>query len=390
MKKNVADLRLDPKNARAHPTESIKALKSSLERFGQQKPIVITEDGEVVAGNGTLQAASELGWKKIDTLVTKLTGPELDAYKIADNRTAEMSEWNPEMLTGLLGSLNDDDKASLGFDAVAMRKLADQLAGKKITPKPIPELPTNPVAMVGDVYRLGDHLVACGDSLEIADLVLENTTATMCFTDPPYNVGYHGPVGSERARISGDSMAAKDWEVFSARVAAMIASRVDGCVYICHASGPEGRVFASALDRTMHCSSAIVWVKNRFVMGRSPYHHRHEPIWFGWPKRGGPSLTKERTNDGVWEFDRPSTSKHHPTQKPLGLVARAIEHASMPGDSVFDPFLGSGTTLIAAEQLGRRCLGVELEPCYVDVIIERWEEETGKQATKIASLSHTG
>lgn len=387
IKRKLDTLKLDPKNARAHPEESIVAIKASLERFGQQKPIVITEKGVVITGNGMLQAASELGWKTIDVRVTDITDPaEQVAFAIADNRTAELSEWDAKTLTSMLNNMGADKREALGFDAAAMRQLADQLAGKKITPKPIPDLPTDATSKIGDVFHLGKHVVACGDSLEIADVVLGNERAKMCFTDPPYNVDYHGPVGSERARLEGDAMSAADWFAFSSRVAAMICNRVDGCVYVCHASGPDGRVFAMALDAAMHCSSAIVWVKQRFVMGRSPYHHRHEPIWFGWPERAGSSLTKDRTNDGVWEFDNPHVSKHHPTQKPMGLVQRAIEHASVSGDTVFDPFLGSGTTLLACEELDRRCVGVELEPVYVDVIIQRWEELTGEKATMVAGL----
>lgn len=395
----VEDLFNDPTNARMHSPRNIDAIKGSLQRFGQQKPIVVDADNIVRAGNGTLEAARGLGWTEISVVRSELIGPEMTAFAIADNRTAELAEWDEETLARTLEALPEDIPTDdTGFSTEEMQGMLDSLRGPAdVEEDHIPEPPSDPITQPGDIWVLGKHRLLCGDCLAPgnAEALLDGGIPAMAFTDPPYNVAYNSqesPPGSAWGHtgrgvpIANDNMGEEEWRIFTLGIAALLKGWVDGCVYVCHAPGPDGRVMASALDQTLHWSGSLVWVKNQMVFGRASYQRRHEVIWFGWPDGCDKAFTDDRTITDVWEFPKPKRSDLHPTMKPIALVAQAIQHASRREQIVFDPFLGSGTTLIAAEQLGRACYGTELEPAYCDVIVKRWETITEQTAERVEGV----
>lgn len=428
----VTDLQLDPNNARRHGERDLRAIARSLQEFGQQTPIVVTADGVVVKGNGTLMAAMQLDWDAVDVVQTSLTGDQLRAYAIADNRTGELSDWDYETLLEQLQAFEDEAyAAAAGFEEQDIDALLARYgaSAEPVDEDDVPDLPRKAKSKPGQIYELGSHRVACGDcrNVVLLDHVFGGELAGLVFTDPPYNVNYE-VAGHEK--IANDNMAAEEFAEFLGEVMRVIAGRLkDGAAcYVAHADS-EGEAFRRAYRESgLLLKQSLVWVKNALVMGRSDYHWKHEPILYGWKpgKRhrwfGGRKKTTvwdesegvsiEELDGGryrvtfalgcdtfvlecseldlvrpgsphsqsIWRFDKPRKSSEHPTMKPVALVARALENSSRKGDLVFDPFGGSGSTLIACEQTGRRCVTVELDPCYVDVIVKRWEEYTGSKA----------
>ncbi len=247
----------------------------------------------------------------------------------------------------------------------------------------VPDLPEEPKTKVGDLWLLGKHRVLCGDCTvkENIDKLMDGSLAEMIFTDPPYNVNYcgHGdPKWNDKHRkIENDNMSTEDFRVFTKSFITLMSSITEGCIYVCGPPGPDGRIMFGNLDDLYHHSATIVWNKDRFVLGRGKYHNKYEPIWFGWVK-SGTQFTDDRSLCNVWDIPRTENNDLHPTMKPVALVETAIKHASRR--SVCDLFLGSGSTLIACEKTKRQCYGMEIDPRYVDVIVKRWEEFTGKKA----------
>lgn len=239
----------------------------------------------------------------------------------------------------------------------------------------------------GDVWVLGNHRIMNGDSTNEADVakLMDGEKADMVFTDPPYNVdmGSNTHEKFKQRSILNDSMTSEEFIDFSEKIALSIKRNTDGCVYVFAPPGIDGRTLFNPLDRELHCSTTIIWVKDSFVLGRAKYHNRYEPCWFGWHK-DGKSYSGGRDKDNVWEFKRPKASKLHPTSKPVELVQYALSNHS-EAKSVLDLFGGSGTTLIAAEKLGKKSFLMELDVKYMNVIIKRWEEYTGKTAERISN-----
>lgn len=430
----IADLSVDPANARKHSQRNLDAIAASLKRFGQQKPIVVDKANIVRAGNGTLQAAIHLGWDSIDVVTTDLTGAEASAYAIADNRTAELAEWDDPILKATLEALADEDRALLdacGYTEEELDALVEVESEAEITEDIPPEPPKVAVSKPGDLWILGGHRLLCGSSLDLIalDRLLGGELCDMCFTDPPYNVAYQGGT-KNKLTILNDSMSGGEFlqflrDAFSTVFAAIKPGSV---VYVCHADS-EGMRFRQAFEESgLLLKQCLVWVKNCLVLGRQDYQWRHEPILYGWKPGEAHRFYGDRKqtttiepSDGVaivedgeattisitvmgrtivlraasyevlldgtdeletaWKIDKPTRSADHPTMKPVKLCARAILHGTKKDEIVFDGFLGSGSTLIAAEQLSRRCFGFELDPKYADVIVKRWENLTGEKAT---------
>ena len=256
-------------------------------------------------------------------------------------------------------------------------------------PEAVPEVPEEATTQRGDLWVLGDHRVLCGDATSVDDVekLMDGEVATLMVTDPPYNVAYGSTKADRRGNwsrgeeiIKNDHLNQSNWKEFCGDFCGTARVAVSGFLYVFHAPGPDGRIMATTLDEAFHWSASIVWVKNHFVQGRGKYQRKHEPLWFGWNGADGKGFSEDRTLVDVWDADKPSANKDHPTMKPLELLESAINHATKEGALTFDPFLGSGTTLIAAEKQGRRCFGLEIEPKYVDVIVKRWEDYTGKTA----------
>ena len=376
----VAELSLDPSNVRKHSRRNLDAIKASLRKFGQQKPIVVDAKGIVLAGNGTLTAAKELGWTEIQATRTELAGVEATAFAIADNRTAELAEWDEDGLAKVLESPKVEDAdllAATGYDSAEV----DKMVGAEVTEDEVPEPPPEPITKAGDLWILGEHRVMCGDSTKREDVarVMGGDFAQLVVTDPPYGVDYQGGVFSKRDKLNGDETADLYGPILKL---AYEFSDAKAAVYLWHSDGKAVDVFA-ALDAAKYVRRiTIIWNKNIAQFGAlsAQYKQKHEPCHYLFKKGQSPRWFGPTNETTVWDIDRNQTNEHHPTEKPVGIMARPIQNSSEAADIVLDLFLGSGTTLIAAEQLGRKCYGMEISPQYCDVIVKRWENLTGKKA----------
>lgn len=383
----ISDLTLDPKNARKHSQKNLDAIAASLRKFGQRKPIVISNKGVILAGNGTVEAAKALGWDHIDVAVAPSDWDEntAKAYALADNRTAELADWDQIVLAETLLELADADFniEELGFE------MPESEIEQEVDEVPSLEEVEHRTS-VGQLWKLGEHLLYCGDSTEEQTFtrLMGEEKAHIIWTDPPWNVNY-GAVESGNAQgykprtIMNDHMNEGQWDEFvGAFCKTMFDYSNDGAPIYLVMSAQEWPVIDRNLREVgFHWSSTIIWSKDRLVLSRKDYHTQYEPIWYGW-NEGGPRLVEvaDRKQSDVWEIERPSRSELHPTMKPIELVQRSLVNSSKPGNIVLDPFGGSGSTLIAAEQTNRKCRMVELDPQYCDVILERWEKFTGKTA----------
>ncbi len=373
-RRKIADLYTDPANARVHGPKNMETIKASLRRFGQQHPLVVNEDGMVVAGNGRLVAMGDLGWTECDVVVTDLTGLDLAAFGVADNRTAELAEWDRDALAVVLEALKADDDLApedAGFDEATMAETLAALEPeqpdepKEVVEDEAPEPEEDAVTQPGDLWVLGDHRVLCGDSTDAGcvERVTGGEVVDAVVTDPPYGIGLDtdysrmGRSTKSYAPIAGD----EDGEVAAKALSAISAP----VMYVW-----GGDHLASAIPNWRR-GSLVVWAKAHSEEENAVFGSAFEVCWRTPPGK------KE-----VWFVRRiQMTSERlgvHPTQKPVECMARPIRNHDAA--LVYDPFLGSGTTLIAAEQLGRRCVGLELEPRYVDVIVRRWQALTGKAA----------
>lgn len=384
----IADLISDPNNARKHDERNLDAIVGSLKKFGQRKPIVVSTDNVIVAGNGTVESAKRLGWEKIEVVrvPNDWTADDIKAFALADNRTAELATWNQEVLTAQLRELEfaGVEVAEFGFEPVEIELDATELEDT------IPELPEEPVSKPGDLWKLGNHLLLCGDSTDPLsyERLLSDGHADLIVTDPPWNVNY-GAVEKGNAQgykprtIMNDHMDDSQWQDFvTGFCGQMSAFAKPGCPIYLVMSAQEWPVIDATLrDFGFHWSSTIIWAKDRLVLSRKDYHTQYEPIWYGW-KDSGPRIVQveDRKQSDLWQFDRPSRSDLHPTTKPVELIVRAIQNSSKRGSVVLEPFAGSGSTLIACEQTDRVCRAIELDPKYVDVIVKRWETLTGQKA----------
>jgi site-specific DNA-methyltransferase (adenine-specific) len=374
----IADLTLDPRNARTHSQKNLDAIATSLTKFGQRKPIVITSDGVVLAGNGTLEAAKSLKWDHIAVTVTPADW-DIDtarAYALADNRTAELAEWDEAVLAQQLLELHDAD-----FDIEALGFEMPQV----IEPEPLDEdeIPAEPEAKVkhGDLWQLGEHLLFCGDATEVGayERLLGDDQVDLVWTDPPYGVSYVGQGGMTIENDNLDIGALEEFlrQSFNSMVTF---TKPGACWYVAAPSGNLFQAFSIPLSELQVWRHTLVWVKDALVMGRADYHYRHESIFYGWTPGAAHQEPPDRKQDSVWEVPRPRSNKEHPTMKPIELITRAINNSSRANDLVLDPFAGSGSTLIAAEQTRRRARVMEIDPKYCDVIIARYERITGKTA----------
>lgn len=372
----IESLVLDPANVRKHDERNIDAIKASLTRFGQQHPIIVNGDGVVVAGNGRLMAAKSMGWKKISVMRTELKGSDLTAFAIADNRTAELASWDDDGLAQTLAALQNDeeyDHLVTGFDDSDIEALINEMMPPaEIVEDEVPEPPVDPITQPGDLWIMGGHRLLCGDSTKGDDVgrVMGGKKAAVLIADPPYgmnlNADYSGMKG-ERLQGKAHAPVVGDDKPFDA-------SAVCGC------DGLEqfwfgADYYASSLGDTEHTGAWLVWDKRLDDSADKMFGSCFEMVWCS-SKRKRDILRHKWaaifTNGEPRSFD-------HPTTKSVNLICDLIGKAGDTGD-IFDPFLGSGTTLIAAEQLGRKCYGIEISPAYCDVIVQRWENLTGEKA----------
>lgn len=375
-KVSVEKLTVDPSNARKHNPKNLESIKGSLQKFGQQKPIVVDKNNVVVAGNGTLEAARSLGWTEIDVVETQLEGPESIAFALADNRTSELAEWDTKNLSETLKSLVkiDFDLDSIGFDAKDLAKFIPHEIKGGLTPDDeVPEQ-VETRCKPGDLWILGEHRLLCGDSTDVLQVerLMGGEKADMVFTDPPYGVNYEG--------IKNDDRGGLEDLLNSSLSNSSIVSNPGASCYVFH-SDKCADIFHHVFRKYCHFSSMLIWVKPSLVLSRTDYQSQHEPCLYGWFNTGTHKWYGDRKQTSLMNFGKETDVKEHTTPKPVDLISKIIFNSSAQKHLVYDPFLGSGSTLIACEKTGRKCYGMELDPHYCDVILTRWEKFTGKQAT---------
>ena len=386
------------RNARTHSVEQIAQIAASIVEFGFTNPILAGVDGVIVAGHGRLAAAQKLGLDLVPVVVLEHLSPaQRRALVIADNRIAESAGWDDALLRVELAALQDDDYdlSLTGFDADALADLlADDGAAEGGTDEDaVPEVAdeqTPAISSPGDVWVLGPHRLLCGDSTqaESYERLLGDDQVDMVFTDPPYNVNY---ANTPKDRLRGKNRAilndnlGNGFEQFLTDALSPALARCDGAVYVAMSSSELDTLQSAFRAAGGKWSTFIIWAKNTFTLGRADYQRQYEPILYGWREGASRHWCGDRNQGDVWHIKKPHKNDLHPTMKPVELVERAIRNSSRPGDTVLDCFGGSGTTLIAAEKTGRRARLMELDPKYADVIVRRWEDFTGKKATREAA-----
>lgn len=387
----IDELHVWKDNPRKNDGAPVKKVADSIHRFGFASPIIARRNGEIIAGHTRYKAAKQL---KLDRVPVRYMDLEPDAahlLALADNRTAEEAEWDDAMLSAVLGQLESQgaDLAATGFDEKELERLLRDVSVDSDADGEVMEPPADPITKPGDLWLLGEHRLLCGDSTKAEDVkrLMAGAKPEMMVTDPPYGVEYDpswraevnddGP-NSKRAvgKVANDDRAdwTEAWSLFNGDVA-----------YVWHADR-YSPVVAESLEATgLQVRYLIIWAKQRHTFGRGHYHHQHEPCWCVVRKGATASWAGDRTQTTLWQIDN---NRHndtgHGTQKPVECMARPIRNHE--ANLIYDPFLGSGTTLIAAEQLGRKCYGMEISPAYCDVIVKRWETMTGQTATLESSV----
>ena len=380
------------RNARTHSAEQVAQIAASIAEFGWTSPILAGSDGIIIAGHARLQAARKLGMTEVPVIILDhLSEAQRRALVIADNRLALNAGWDEEMLRVELDALREDDfnLELLGFADEEIEALlaepVEPVTGNT-DDDAVPETPETAVTVPGDVWLLGGHRLLCGDAtqMDAVEKVLAGGLADMVFTDPPYNVNYGATMkdklrGKKRA-IKNDNLG-DGFEQFLRDACTNLLAVTKGAVYICMSSSELHTLQKTFREAGGHWSTFVIWAKNTFTMGRSDYQRQYEPILYGWKEGTEHFWCGARDQGDVWFVKKPVVNDLHPTMKPVELIERAIRNSSKSRDTVLDPFGGSGSTLIACEKTGRQARLIELEPKYCDVVVRRFQEFSGKQAT---------
>ena len=365
---------------------AVDATANSIKEFGWKQPIVVDKEGVIIAGHTRLKAAKKLGMEEVPVLVAKdLSSEQADAYRLADNKTGEISEWNMDMLGDELSQIEDIDMTDFGFDDEDL-EIQDENTDAE-DDEFDGEIPENPTSKVGDIYKLGEHRLMVGDSTDPDQVkqLMDGEKADLLITDPPYNISYEGKT-AQKMTIQNDSMSNDDFRSFLKKsyMAADSNMKPGATFYIWHADSERLNFEGACNDIGWQVKETLIWNKNSMTLGRQDYQWKHEPCLYGWKDGASHFWNSDRKQTTVLDFDKPTKSKLHPTMKPVPLFDYQIKNSSKRGQKVLDLFGGSGTTMIACEQNGRKSYLMELDPKYADVIIHRWEEFTGKKAVKIS------
>lgn len=365
-------------------TNAVDAVASSIKNFGFKVPIVVDRENEIVTGHTRLLAAKKLGMSEVPVVVADdLSDAEVKAFRLADNKVSELSGWDWSLLESELDELEDldleFDMEEFGFDLLSESGEYTDVLEDEFDD----ELPVQGKTKSGNVWILGKHRLMCGNSLDPEDVnkLMRGERADLLLTDPPYNINYQGAT-EEKLTIQNDSMEDEEFREFltNAFSCADSVMKAGASFYIWHAES-EGYNFRGSLrDVGWQVRQCIIWNKSQMTLGRQDYQWKHEPCLYGWTEGGSHSWYSDRKQTTVLNFDKPLRNGEHPTMKPVELFAYLIENSSKKGDAVLDLFGGSGTTLIACEQLGRNAFIMELDEKYCDVIINRWEQLTGREA----------
>jgi DNA modification methylase len=373
--KKIQDLIEYENNPRDNET-AVDAVANSIKEFGFKVPIVITKENVIIAGHTRLKASIKLGLLEVPCIIADdLSEDQIKAYRLADNKTAEFASWDFTKLEEELLNINMD-MLQFGFEEleneVHVNATDDDFDVEE-------EMPLEPYSKSGDIYLLGEHRLMCGDSTKESDVkqLIDGSNVDLVFTDPPYNVDYEGTAG----KIKNDKMEDNDFYLFllDAFKNMYTSLKPGGVIYVCHAD-TEGLNFRSAFKNAgFKLAECLIWVKNSLVLGRQDYHWRHEPILYGWKEGAAHYFVDDRTQDTIWEYNKPKRNHEHPTMKPLELVGKAISNSSKSGELVLDLFGGSGSTLIASDQLERKSCLMELDEKFVDVIVQRYIRYKGSK-----------
>lgn len=410
MKTNPADKvqqwaieRLTPyaRNARTHSDAQVAQLAASIREWGWTTPVLVSPDGGVIAGHGRLLAARQLGMVNVPVIVAEgWSEAKTRAYVLADNQLAQNAGWDSELLALELGELGElgFNLDLTGFDGDEIAALTPGGTEGLTDPDEVPEAPVVPTTKPGDLWLLGAHRVLCGDSTSVdaVGALMAGAVADLVWTDPPYGVSqstdhlreWDGGKKRDRAAhgIMNDDLNDDELTDFlrASLGAAFVNCRDGAAWYVAAPAGPLFHCFGTVLKDLDVWRHTLAWVKSTFVVGRCDYHYQHEPIFYGWKPGAAHKWASDRKQSTTLNFDRPSRNGSHPTMKPVELVEYCINNSSNGGNVVLDSFGGSGTTLIACEKTGRIARLMELDPRYVDVIVKRWQEFTGKKATREA------
>jgi len=403
----VADLLPYARNARTHSDEQVAQIAASIREWGWTTPVLVDEAGQIIAGHGRVMAARKLGIAEIPVMVAAgWTEAQRRAYVLADNKLAQNAGWDADLLKLELGDLQADgfDLGLTGFDGAEIASILADTTEGLTDPDDVPEVQAVPVSALGDVWLLGRHRIVCGDCTDgqVVAKALAGAKPHLMVTDPPYGVKYDpawrvnagvGSTGAATGKVLNDERAdwREAWALFPGAVA-----------YVWHAGTFAGDVAASLGATRFKIRAQIVWVKTRHVLSRGDYHRQHEPCFYGvragadenWnflPEHEIAAYAVKKGQVGhwhggrkqstVWFIEHVKSETGHGTQKPVECMRRPIENNSAPGDAVYEPFSGSGTTIIAAELTGRAAHAIELNPLYVDVAVRRWQQFSGKAAT---------
>ncbi len=398
----IERLRPYTRNAKMHGDNQVAKIAASMAKFGWTVPCMVADDGELIAGHGRVLAATMLGLTEVPVIrLSHLDEAERRAYRIADNKLTELGDWDEAMLREEIAGLlaEDFDLSLLGIGEAELDALLQDPEALGDGPvegeDDVPEAPTTPVSVPGDLWQLGTHRLICGDSTsaDVVGLLLDGARPLLMVTDPPYGVAYD-PAWRNQAGAAGATGAAKTkrigkvlnddradwreaWALFPGDVA-----------YVWHGALHAAEVAESLTASGFAIRSQIIWAKDRLVLSRGDYHWQHEPCWYAVRTKAKGHWAGDRKQTTLWQIANKDQDADtvHGTQKPVECMRRPILNNSSPGQAVYEPFMGSGTTLIAAETTGRICYGVELDPAYVDVAIARWQSFTGAEAV----LAETG
>lgn len=376
------------RNARTHSDAQVAQIAASIREFGWTNPILVDGESGIIAGHGRLLAARKLGLSEVPCIeLSGLSEIQKRAYILADNKLALNAGWDDEMLRLELGELAamDFDTLLTGFSDEELLGLNDGGIQPGLTDEDeVSEPPVDPVTRLGDVWLMGKHRIVCGDSTDplVVEKALNGVVPHLMVTDPPYGVEYDASwrkekglsgKGSATGKVLNDDVAewSDAWSLFPGDVA-----------YVWHGMKQSPVVAAGLCSNGFDIRAEIVWAKSQFCIGRGDYHSQHESCWYAVRKGAKGHSQGDRTQSTLWKIDKPTKSETgHSTQKPVECMRRPIENNSSVGQAVYEPFSGSGTTIIAAETTGRCCHAIELNPAYVDMAVKRWQDFTGKPAT---------
>ncbi|HKM70950.1 MAG TPA: DNA methyltransferase [Stellaceae bacterium] len=388
-----------PNNARVHTEADLAKIAAAILKWGWTMPVLADEEGVLIAGHARVGAAAKLGLKSVPVVVARgWSEEEKRAYRLADNQLAERAVWDPDLLRNELQELEFTgfDLGLIGFEPDQLETILDGLGSSGLTdPDSVPEVPDQPVTRLGDLWLLGDHRVGCGDSTSASDVapVLGGSQPHLMIADPPYGVGYEPSWRARRGLAAGRLARGKvlnddraDWREAYALFPGDVA-------YVWHGALHGDVVAADLAACGLQLRAQIIWVKQHFTLSRGDYHWKHETCWYAVREGKASHWGGDRTQTTVWEIpnNNPFGNREreqswgHGTQKPVECMRRPIANNSRPGQAIYDPFLGSGTSLIAAEMTGRLCFGLELNPAYVDVVVRRWQLFTRRAAQHQAS-----